>query len=402
MNKKRLLVTTSTFPRWQNDTDPPFVYELARRLTEEFDIAVLAPSYPGALQEEEISGLQVYRFRYFFRKLELLAGTEGILPTLKKNFLFYFLVPFFLMGEFLALLKLIKRFRPDVIHAHWIIPQGLTAVAAGKITGVPYIVTTHGGDIYGLQGRFAANLKGYVLRNATTVTVVSRNIHDTIKHRFGEDIQTRIISMGVDSQLFNPSRKNPYLRDKHNILGPFLLFVGRLTEKKGARYLIEAMPAILEKLPNTKLIIIGTGEIRPQLTRLVQSSGLEKQVIFTGAIPNNELPGYFATADIFIGPSITAADGDTEGFGLTFVEAGMSGCFVIGTDVGGIGDIIEHGKTGFLVQEKNPEQLAATILMILEKKEELNQIKESARRSLCDKFCWPAIAAQYKKILSNH
>jgi len=402
MNKKRLLVTTSTFPRWQNDTDPPFVYELARRLTEEFDITVLAPSYPGALGQEEISGLQVYRFRYFFRKLEVLAGTEGILPTLKKNFLFYFLVPFFLMGEFLALLKLIRKFRPDVIHAHWIIPQGLTAAAAGKITGVPYIVTTHGGDIYGLRGRLAAILKGYVLRNAATVTVVSKNIHDTIKHRFGEDIQTRIISMGVDSQLFNPARKNPYLRDKHSIPGPFLLFVGRLTEKKGARYLIEAMPAILEKFPDAKLMIIGTGEIRPQLTRLVQSGGLEKQVIFIGAIPNNELPGYFATADIFIGPSITASDGDTEGFGLTFVEAGMSGCFVVGTDVGGIGDIIEHGKTGFLVQEKNPEQLAATILMILEKKAELNQIKESARRSLCDKFCWPAIAEQYKKILSNY
>ena len=97
MNKKKLLVTTSTFPRWENDTDPPFVYELSRRLANSFDITVLAPNYPGALTREEMSGIQVHRFRYFFKKLEILAGSEGILPTLKKNVLFNFLVPFFLL-----------------------------------------------------------------------------------------------------------------------------------------------------------------------------------------------------------------------------------------------------------------------------------------------------------------
>ena len=401
-HKKKLLIVTSTFPRWKDDTDPPFVYELARRLTDTFDVTVLAPSYPGALSEEVFSGLKIYRFRYFLRKLELLAGSEGILPTLKKNFLFYFTVPFFLLGELTALLKLIKKCKPAVIHAHWIVPQGLIAALAKKLTGVPYIVTIHGGDIYGLRGWFSGLLKSYVLRNAATVTVVSKNIQDTIKLKFGDKIHTNIISMGVDSELFTPRKTDNLLRERYGISGPFLLFVGRLTEKKGTKYIIEAMPAILEKFPKTKLIIVGTGEIRQQLIDLVNSHRLEQQILFTGAIPNNELPVYYATADIFIGPSITAADGDTEGFGLTFVEAGMSGCFVVGTDVGGIGDIIEHGKTGFLVKEKNPEQLAATIIMILEKKEELSPMKEKVRLNLCNKFCWPAIAEQYKKILLNY
>ena len=401
MIKKKLLIVTSTFPRWQNDTDPPFVYELARRLTEVFEITVLAPGYPGALREETLSGLKVFRFRYFFRKFELLAGTEGILPSLKKNFLYYFLVPLFVLGELFALLKLIKRFKPEATHAHWIIPQGLTAMIAQKITGVPYIVTIHGGDIYGLQGWFAGMLKSSVLKNAAAVTVVSKSIQDTIRRKFGRDIHTDIISMGVDAELFNPQKAEPGLRKRFGITGPFLLFVGRLTEKKGTKYLIEAMPVILKKFPEAKLVIVGSGELKQQLIHLTASAGLEKQIIFTGAIPNKELPAYFATADIFIGPSITAAGGDTEGFGLTFVEAGMAGCFVVGTDVGGIGDIVEHGKTGFLVKEKNPEQLAATILMILENRDGLGQMKEATRRDLCSKFCWPAIAEKYKKILSR-
>ena len=104
MGKKNLLIVTSTFPRWKNDTDPPFVFELAKRLTDAFNINVLAPNYPDALDEETIEGLKVHRFRYFLKNLEILAGSEGILPTLKKNKLFYLLVPFFILAEFFALL----------------------------------------------------------------------------------------------------------------------------------------------------------------------------------------------------------------------------------------------------------------------------------------------------------
>jgi glycosyltransferase involved in cell wall biosynthesis len=401
MNKKKLLVTTSTFPRWKNDTDPPFIYELSRRLARHFDITVLTPNYPGALASEKMAGLQVHRFRYFFKKLELLAGSEGILPTLKKKPLFNLLVPFFLLGELRALLKLTRETKPDIIHAHWILPQGFIAALAKKITGVPYIVTTHGGDIYGMQGKFATALKRYALHNAAHVTVVSKDIRQTLKQKFGEEIPTEVLSMGVDSQLFHPDRKSPALREKYKISGPFLLFVGRLTEKKGGRYLIEAMPAVLKNFPESKLLIIGTGELHRELSNLVNSLGLQHRLIFTGAIPNNELPKYFATADIFIGPSVTATGGDTEGFGLTFVEAGMSGCLVIGADVGGISDIIENGETGFLVREKDPQAIADALTNILSQEQEFSSMKNKTREKMLLQFDWQTIANQYALLLKS-
>ena len=101
------------------------------------------------------------------------------------------------------------------------------------MTGVPFVVTTHGGDIYGLQGKFASALKGYTLKNAATVTVVSKDIQNTIKQNFGDDIHTVVIPMGVDSTLFHPDKKNLEIRKKFNIYGPFLLYIGTAHRKEG-------------------------------------------------------------------------------------------------------------------------------------------------------------------------
>ena len=400
MDKKKLLIITSTFPRWQNDTDPPFVFELAKRLTGDFDITVLAPNYPGALPNEIMENIKIHRFRYFLKNHETLAGSEGILPTLKMNKIFYLVVPFFILAEFGALLKLIKKTKPHVIHAHWLLPQGLVAALAKKITGVPYVITVHGSDIHGIKSNLANSLKRYILQNATRVTVVSRDIQQTIKQKLGDNIKTQVVSMGVDSQLFHPDNKDLLIRKKHKISGPFLLYVGRLTEVKGVRYLIKAMPNVLKHFAETKLLIIGKGELQQELKHMTESLAIQDKVIFAGAIPNIEIPKYYATADIFIGPSIHSKGGEKEGFGLTFVEAGMSGCIVVASEVGGISDIIEHAKTGFLIKEKDPDQLAETITMIIAKMGNFENMKKAARETLCNKFDWTAIAEKYNKILA--
>jgi glycosyltransferase involved in cell wall biosynthesis len=401
MNKKNLLIVTSTFPRWKNDTDPPFVFELARRLKGDFNVTVLTPNYPGALSYENMEGIGVHRFRYFWENLEILAGSEGILPTLKKNKLFYLIVPFFILAEFWALLKLVKKTKPHIIHAHWILPQGFVAALAHKITGIPFVITTHGGDIYGLQGKFVSALKGFALKKAATVTVVSKDIEKTIHTKFSKNIHTEIIPMGVDSALFHPDKKDSQIRKKFGIKGPFLLYVGRLSEKKGVRYLIEAMDQVIKESPEAKLLIVGSGEQKKNLQQLTEKLVLTENVTFVGALPNKDLPAYFATADIFIGPSIKTEDGDTEGFGLTFVEAGMSGCLVVGTSVGGISDIIKNGETGFLVPEKKPQAIAETIIEILHEPSKIENLKQRGRERIIQQFDWQSITGRYAVILKD-
>ena len=403
--KTKILVLTSTFPRWRNDSDPPFVYNLSKRLTSHFDVYVHAPHFPGAETDESMDGIQIHRFRYFFASWEKLAGSTGILPTLRGNKLYYVLIPFFLLAQFFSLLLFINKIRPDIIHAHWIIPQGLVAVLVRFFYPVPVVVTAHGADLFGLQGRLFQTLKRFTLQRVQGCTVVSRPmakiVEDLIPTGFKQQIKTTIIPMGVDATVFSPAGKDPSIREQLSIHGLFLLYVGRLTEKKGVRYLIDAMSLLIEDQPDAKLLIIGKGELEVELKEHVRNLGLSQQVYFAGSIPNSRLPVYYASADIFVGPSIEIGSGDREGFGLTFIEAAMSGCLIIGTDSGGIVDIITDKETGLLISEKDSKAIADCIMFAVRHEQKAACIRARGRQKCIDQFDWKVIAGKYNDFLSS-
>jgi len=398
-NKPKLLVLTSTFPRWQNDTDPPFVYELSRRLTENFSVTVLAPHYPGARRHENLEGMEVYRYRYFSEKFEKLAGSSGILPTLRKHKLYLLVIPFFLLAQLISLVRLCFRSQPDIIHAHWLIPQGFMAGLSKLFTGIPFIVTAHGADVFGLNGWLPKRFKTFSLAKAARITVVSRALYQTLTTDQLHD-KLSIIPMGVDSKRFSPARQ-PKNKNRGRENRPKLLFVGRFSEEKGVSYLLQAMPHILKKFPLAKLCLVGAGELGENLKKQAKELQIEDNVEFCGAIPNSELPDYYVAADIFIGPSIHATGGDTEGFGLTFVEASLSGCLVIGTDVGGIGDIIKNGETGFLIPEKDSPAIAEKVIYALLHREEMQTIRKNATRYCQENFDWRVISHKYSDLLNE-
>lgn len=199
--KQRLLVLTSTFPRWPNDSEPPFVFELSRRLIDVFDVTVLAPRSPGSLSYEIMDGLRVIRFPYCFRRRENLATYGGgILNRLRASRLGYFLVPLFLTGQLWALIRLLRREPFDVIHAHWIIPQGLVAVIAVWLAQrpVPLVCTSHGGDLFALSGRPLQRLKCWVIDRCQALTVVSSAMRAVVIGMGVDPGKVEVISMGVD------------------------------------------------------------------------------------------------------------------------------------------------------------------------------------------------------------
>ncbi len=400
--KKKVLVVTSTFPRWENDADPPFVYELSRRLTDLFDVTVHTPHYTAARTREIMGGVKVHRFRYFFETIEKLAGSTGILPTLRQNKSYFALIPFFLSAQLFSLLKLIGKSRPDVIHAHWLFPQGFFAVIARAFFNVPVVITGHGADIFSLKGWLFLKIKQFTAARADFITVVSRSLRDHLEKMVPGCSHMAVIPMGVDSGTFRPHRENiEAIRKKYDVRDIFLLYVGRLTEKKGVRYLIDAFPKVIKAYPKVKLLVVGDGEIKESLEHQVLRLGLEDYIIFTGSIPNKKLPDYYAAADIFIGPSIETDDGDNEGFGLTFVEASMSGCLVIGTNAGGIGDVIQDGVTGFLVPQKDSGALAEKIIYAIEHRDEREKLARRARQWCRERFDWSIIAGRYGALLTR-
>ncbi|HHT9118664.1 MAG TPA: glycosyltransferase, partial [Candidatus Hypogeohydataceae bacterium YC38] len=173
-----------------------------------------------------------------------------------------------------------------------------------------------------------------------------------------------IRSCGVDFNLFRPMDKivargslglDPTRR--------YILFVGRINERKGARYLLEAMPSVLRDYPSTELLLIGEarrGETLADLKEFIQRLALEDNVNFLGKIDNAKLPLYYNAADVFVLPSLT------EGLGLVLVEAAACNCPIIGTRVGGIVDLMETLGKGILVPPRSPEALALAIKTVFE------------------------------------
>jgi N-acetyl-alpha-D-glucosaminyl L-malate synthase BshA len=407
-NKINILTITSTFPRWTGDTEPPFIFNIVKNLKKynsNLKVVVLAPHYKGAKTEETLSGIKIYRFKYFIGRWEKLCYQGGIMANIKKNKFLYLLIPVFLFLQFLAIKKIIKKEKIDIIHIHWFFPQGLLVALYKRIfnKNIKIICTVHGGDIFNLQGKLFDLLKSYIFKNVDAITAVSNAIKKEILKYKINPAKINVIHNAIDTNIFNSNRsaKSILLKQKYNISSFCLLFVGRLVEKKGVIYLINAMPAILSMLLKTKLLIIGDG---PELSRIkerVKKLKLQDNVLFAGKIGNNELPDYYKAADIFIGPSIIASDYDTEGFGIVFIEAMACGTPVIATNVGGITDIIKHNQTGILIPQKNPDAIADAVVDLLKNTKKREQLSLNGREYVKNNFNWEEQSLKYITIYKN-
>jgi glycosyltransferase involved in cell wall biosynthesis len=396
--RRRVLVLASTFPRWQGDTEPPFVYNLCRSLQNDFDITVLAPHTVGAKAAERMDGFEVRRFRYFWPERFQRLAYGGILPNLKRNKLLWLLVPFFLAAEFLAARSIIREERPDLVHAHWLVPQGLVAAALNQATGVPVLVTAHGSDIYAVKGGIKNALKRWALGRVSYVTAVSFNLlREIYALGLSPDVKSEVISMGVDTSRFHPSRRDDALVARLEITRPMVLFVGRLYEQKGVRYLLEAMPRVLEVLPEASLVIVGDGPLREELTNMAQRLGIADRVRFLGSLPADQLPAYYATADVFVAPSIIGDSGDRE----AYAEAMASGCPVIGSAIGGTRELIIENKTGVLVPQKDPEALASALCRVLDGEDTDQEIRRNALSWVRNRFDQGAVAERYAEVFNK-
>jgi len=395
-SRPTLLVLTSTFPKGLNDSTPPFVFQLCRHLLPHFEVTVLAPAAGSAPEVDTLQGIKVRRFHYFWpRSLERL--THGaMLENLIRNPWLWLQAPFFVLFELVATLRLARAMRPDVIHAHWFAPQGIVAVLVGLMLRIPVVVTAHGGDVYGLRGRLLDAMRRAVASRCEAVTVVSRdmamNLPGVVSRR-GEP--PKVMPMGVDTQRFSEAPAHNGNSEQ------VVLFVGRLARKKGVEYLIRAFPEVLACHPDARLLVVGDGPCRGELEALSSQLQLQGHICFAGPQPPAALPPLYQNSHVFVGPSVVARSGDTEAFGLVFVEAMAAGRPVVGTAVGGIPEVVIAGRTGLVVEPQSPDSLAAAINRLLDSPAEAGRMGALARRWARRKFDWHLVAARYANLLAQ-
>ena len=397
----KILLVTSSYPKTAGEPSGVFLHLLSKELANlGWRVLVLAPNFPGGRSHEFIDGIEIRRFTYFIPNCQLLCYRSGILPNLRRSPYLWLLVPFYLTSLLCAMLRCIARDSVNVIHAHWIVPQGVVTWLMRAFTRTPVVLTVHGGDVFAFQGRIGKRLKRLALKGARICTANSRSTREQVLKSCSET-PIRVLPMGVDTAEFQPLSQGATLRNELQVRGEMILFVGRLVRKKGLHQLLLAMPDLLKDFPSAVLVVIGDGAQRDQLELMVRQLGIAESVRFLGKLPHHILPQYYNSADVFVGPSVVDSAGDTEGLGVVFLEAAAAGLAMIGSSVGGISDILIHERTGLVVEPDEPNQLLRAIKRLLSDAELRLRLGQAARSHILTQFTWDRIAREFSKIFEE-
>ena len=393
--KKTILVLASTYPRWANDHEPGFIHELCKRLSGQFNIIALVPDAMDADPNGMLDGVHVIRYRYAPKKLQSLVNNGGIINNLKTFWWKWLLVPSFLMCQYFAVKKILSTQKVDAIHAHWLIPQGWIAHAFCKQFNIPYVVTSHGGDLFGLQGHALTKIKKYVAENATAMTVVSQAMKDYLEQMLIQPKILEVIPMGVD--LHHRFTPNFDIQRHQNEL----LFVGRLVPKKGLNFLLDALAVLVKEHPELSLNIVGFGPNESALKQQVTQLKLEKNVNFLGPLSQDKLPEMYHQATLFVAPFVRADNGDQEGLPVALMEAIGCGCPAVVGHVAGIEDLLGEDITAIAVNPHQPQELVTAILKALDEPMIAAERAMRIRQNAIEYIDWDSVANAYANILAK-
>ena len=391
MTRKKLLVLSSTYPRWSDDSEPSFVHELSKRLAATMDVTVLCPSARGARRVEKMDNVKVVRYRYAPNAWETLVHNGGIVGNIRSKPWKAALLPSFLFSQLVTALWVCLRSRPDVIHAHWLIPQGVMAALISICFRwkVPFVVTSHGTDLWSFKGRVLKFIKGWVARRASVVAVVSNAIKKELANQVGEVENVVVAPMGVDLEnRFRPTTNKTGSRRQ-------IISVGRLIEAKGMEYLIRALPELVQRFPDSNVLIVGDGPDKARLQGIARELGVANFCEFKGKFSHNALPDLYRSSAVFVAPFLQ------EGLGLVCIEALGCGCPVVASDIPAIADIVECSDNIHLVPVQNSGAIFEAINTVFTDLDaELNVVKRS-HSSLLARFGWKSVTDNYIGLLER-
>ena len=436
----KVLVIGSVYPRFQEDAEVPWLRTSISHLKKAgVEIQVLAPSYKG-LKSHDIDGTHVNRFRYAPANCEILTHEEGAPSKMaSKPWLQLLAIPYIING-FIQCLRICRKWRPDVIHAHWPFPHAYIALGAAKLFKIPLVLNFHGAELLLIRKKkWVKPLLKFAIGQAQAVFANSSFTAGKIKairnvnvewSPYGTTLETRderretkegeslpLASAANAASATPSSGDTPQLPVLHPVNSKFkILFVGRHIERKGIRYLIEAA----KYLPTDKfeIRIVGGGDLTEQLKQQaallderretkderdvilnevkdpVNFSGVEESpasIIFTGKLSPEALANEYRTANVFTLPAIVDSKGDTEGLGVVLIEAMELGLPIVASNVGGIPDVVVDGESGILVPEKDPVALANAFKRLEADPALIEKLLAGARKRIDECFTWDGI-----------
>jgi phosphatidylinositol alpha-1,6-mannosyltransferase len=374
----RTLVVTNDFPTRQGGIES-FVYALADRLPAD-EVVVYTAAMPGDRTFDALLPFTVVR-----------DPTSMLLPT-----------------------PAVARRTADVLRAEdcdavlfgAAAPLGLLADRLRQAGARRVVGLTHGHETWWAKVPAARHALRRIGTGCDVLTYVSEFCRRRIATALSDDVAARMVRLapGVDTQVFRPGVGGAVIRERLGIDPdrPVLVSVSRFVDRKGQDALIKAMPHVLRTVPDALLLLVGDGPTRGRLDRLVRDNDLARSVVFAGAVPWSEAPGWFDVGDVFAMPCRTRKGGlEPEALGIVFLEAQACAHPVLVGDSGGAPETVLHGETGYVVDPFNPLAIAARAVDLLSDLDRARSMGEKGRAWVEREWSWEESVAVLRGLVAG-
>ncbi len=394
----KILMLTSSYPKWVGETTAPFIEEIAAGLVRRgHTVHVVAPFHRDVRRAPFERGVYLHFYRYSpHPALNVYGYAESLRADVGLRGAALVAAPLALGVSLAELLWRGSDF--DLIHAHWVLPNGAPAALAARFHGLPLVVSLHGSDIFLASKAWPLSLAAAaVFRSAGAVTACSGDLRERAL-RLGARTDAMVIPYGVDTHAFQPDPDAGNLVRAELGLAPgtpLVVSVGRLVYKKGLTYLIDAFARLRTLHPTARLVIAGYGDLREELER--QAADLGEAVIFTGQLAREQAARYVSAADVYVIPSIRDQAGNIDGLPNTLLEGMSAARPIVASRVAGIPDVITDGEHGLLVPERDSAALAGAIGRLLDDRVFAESLGSAARRRVLQELTWDVAAERFEQ-----
>lgn len=410
----RILALTHTYPRFPSDTNGPFVRFLMDELAARgHDIRVLTAHDTGFSQEELGQDLdsrgrrraRLSTYRYAPREdWHILGYSRTIHQDVRLKARMLLLSPLLILAGQRALLQAARDFKPDVLHAHWFLPNAYMAAGTARSLGLPLVATLHGSDVFVAEkGWPFSHLSRVAVKATTRLTSCSPELRDRIcalglprgrSHVIPYAADPGLLEREIDPAATTATRA----RLLDGAPGPLLTALGRLVWKKGFHILLEALPTVVKAVPGLRVAIAGEGDLEETLRAQARNLGLDRVVVFPGRLGREEIGPFMAAGDVFTMPSVHDSAGNVDGLPNVILEAMAARRPVVASDVAGIPLAVRDGESGLLARPKDVADLARALIQALAPNAP-RAVWGAAGRALVEaELNWPAIAARYETV----
>lgn len=394
-----VVMVTTSYPRFPGDSVGTFMEPIAKHVAARgHEVHIVAPWHPRITRGKVEDGVFFHFFRYAPSEgLNVFGYAAGLRADEKLKSAAWIAAPLAMTAGWFKALRVAQKKRATVMHGHWVVPGGVIAAAARP--ALPLVVSLHGSDVFVAERTRVAGIAARrVFDRAGFVTACSDDLGRRAVALGAAADRLEVVPYGVDVTRFKPSAgARDGARARLGIPpGAALLFAaGRLVRKKGFEYLIDAVPLIDGAAP-AHLAIAGAGDLAEELRARAVAGGVAERVHFLGDLAQEAVAGWFAAADVAVAPSVRDDSGNVDGLPNTVLEALASGTPLVSTAAGGIATVVEDGRTGLIVPERDARALAAALAALLRDPARRAGLGQAGRALVEGRFGWESAAARFE------